>query len=101
MEIKDPAHHFNHYRCRFCGDWHVGKEWTQMKTATKKIIVRPTEAELVWLMNRTVKDGFALDLAFGPSGAWLEEDPADPSAAYRALMLKRGVANRNTDGAGI
>lgn len=27
MEVKDPAHRFGHYRCRYCGDYHVGKEW--------------------------------------------------------------------------
>ena len=25
LEIASPAYEYNHYRCRFCGDWHVGR----------------------------------------------------------------------------
>lgn len=68
---------------------------------SNKVIVRPTEAETVWLMHQLAERGIVLDLAFGPSGAWLEEDPDDPSEACKLLMLKRGVPFENRDGAGI
>lgn len=66
-----------------------------------RIVIRPTADELAWLIEQTAERGVTLDMRFGPSGAWFEENPNRPSEAARLLAWKRGVGTKGMDGEGI
>lgn len=62
----------------------------------------PTEAETVRLIKESASNGMAVDLAFGPSGAWIEWPAGEPEPWSVAFVKKlRGVPVVGCHGDGI
>jgi hypothetical protein len=62
----------------------------------------PSEAETVRLIEETAKNGMAVDLSFGPSGAWIEWPKGDPEPWSVTFVKKlRGLPVAGCQGDGI
>lgn len=62
----------------------------------------PTEKECVRLIEETTRNGNALDMNFGPRGAWIEWEEGTPEPWSVAFVQRlRGVPLVGCDGDGI
>lgn len=53
-------------------------------------------------MAEAIRQGIHTHCSFGPGGTWIDYDDEKPRSPFVVFVLmKRGILNRNTAGAGI